>query len=328
MKTVYFDTNHIDLVGGGGLALYNLSVALQEKFDVHLAEPWNEGMAQYEFLRAPARPWKVGRPSTIDVHVASRYATWTEPLGKVNVFYCLYPRHRWNVSGYDRILTLSRYCQEAVRKNWGRESDIVVGGAFSPDYYPALGKESNFLSCARFFMEGNPEKLEGHSKGQHHLIRAFQKADLSTWSLTLAGSVLSKDDERYLRALWKLAGSDERIIFKPMATREELQNLYARSAVFVHGMGYDYRDPAEVEHYGIVVEKALLSGCLSVVHQSGGAQELSHCTWWNVDQLSQIMVACACDEAIAPAAIARAASERFTWDNFSKRVGEIFNAYA
>lgn len=323
MKTLYFDTNHIDLVGGGGLALYNLSVALQENFDVYLAEPWNEGMARYEFLRPPARPFKIGRPASFDVYVASKYAVWPEPQGRVNIFYCLYPRFRWDMSGYQKIVTLSEYSRQAIRAQWGRESEIVVGGAFAPYYSPAP-KVSNFLSCARFFMEGNPEKLEGHSKGQHHLIRAFQAAELPAWSLTLAGSVLSKDDERYLQALERLAAGDERITFVPMATRQTLRNLYSMAAVFVHGMGYGHRDPAEVEHYGIVVEKALLSGCGTIVHDSGGAPELSHMAWTDLDQLSAFMGHARFAD---PSRIARDAAARFTWDNFQKRVGEVFGAY-
>ena len=82
MKTLYLDTNHIDLVGGGGLALYNLSVALQEIFDVHLAEPWNPEMARYEFLKLPARPFKIGKPDRIDVHLASKYAEQVAPREK------------------------------------------------------------------------------------------------------------------------------------------------------------------------------------------------------------------------------------------------------
>lgn len=327
MKTLYFDTNHIDLVGGGGLALYNLSVALQEYFDVHLATPWNDGMAKYEFLRPPPRPWQIGRPAKIDVFVASRYAEFVAPEGQVNVFYCLYPKYGWPMLGYQKILTLSEYSRQAIREYWRRESEIVVGGAFAPYYASAAEKQNNFLSCARFFMEGNPEMLVGHSKGQHHLIRAFQKANLTTWSLTLTGSVLSRDDERYLEALRKLAAADERIIFCPMATREELQDLYSTSRTFLHGMGYGYRDPAEVEHYGIVVEKALLSGCYSIVHNSGGVPELANANWETIDQLVELMKWCA-TMPVNHEKIVREAAERFTWERFVKKVGETFHAYA
>lgn len=326
MKSLYFDTNHIDLVGGGGLALYNLSVALQEYFDVHLASPWNGGMAQYEFLRVPVRPFKIGRPPKIDVFVASRYAEFVAPEGDVNVFYCLYPRYAWPMLGYQKILTISEYSRLAIRDYWKRESEIVVGGAFAPEYAPVIPKRNNFLSCARFFMEGNPEILSGHSKGQHHLISAFQKADLQNWTLTLAGSVVLETDERYLEALRRLAGGDPRIIFWPMARREELADIYAGSKVFLHGMGYGYRDPAEVEHYGIVVEKALLSGCYSIVHDSGGAPELAQANWETVDQLAELMRWCA-TMPVNHEKIAREAAARFIWDKFQGRVDEVFSAY-
>jgi glycosyltransferase involved in cell wall biosynthesis len=327
MKTLYFETNHIDLVGGGGLALYNLAVALQEQFDVYLASPWNDEMATYEFLRPPKGPWKIGRPAPIDVYVASKYAEWSPPRGEVNVFYCLYPRYAWDMSGYQEILTLSEYCRIAVQTNWKRKSKILVGGAFAPDYAPAAEKENNFLSCARFFMEGNPTTLEGHSKGQHHIIQAFQEADLADWTLTLAGSVLLESDRQYLRALESLAVGDPRIRFRPMATRAELRDLYARSKIFVHAMGYRSADPAEVEHYGIVVEKALLSGCLTLVHNSGGAREFSNLVWDNRSGLVAMMKDCTSGDWVH-GQIAVEAAARFTWESFRENVREVFSGYA
>lgn len=318
MKNLYFDTYHTDLVGGGGLALYNLSVALQDLYEVHLAAPWDEGMHRYEFLRAPSRPFKIGRPPKVDVLVASKYSDFVPPSADINVFYCLYPRYPWNMSGYDKIFTLSRYCQDAVKVRWGKESRILVGGAFYPDYGPGL-KENIFLCSSRFFMEGDVGKLDGHSKNQHILIDAFRYLphDLD-WKLVLSGSVILESDQRYFEACRRLAGGDPGIEFYPMATREELRDLYGKSKVFLHAMGYARRDPAETEHYGICVEKARLSGCTSIVHESGGAPELSDFVWWDRTQLTNLMLQAATSK------LGQLPKLRRTWDDFKLEVMEAF----
>lgn len=324
MKNLFFDTNHIDLIGGGGLALYNLSVALQEFYDVHLAEPWNSEMGQYEFLREPSRPFKIGRPSVIDIYVASKYAVYSPPQGEKNVFYCLYPQYDWNMAGYDRILTLSDYSKMAIARRWKKDSEIVIGGAFSADYAPEAPKENSILSCSRFFMEGNPETFEGHSKNQHLLIAAFRTLpkDLP-WTLTLAGSVLGQGDERYLEACQRLAAGDPRIRFVRMPKKEELKHLYAKAKIYVHAMGYGRSNPAETEHYGICVEKGLLSGCHTLVHESGGAPEMSYQVWGESSELpSQLLRMIEASINLDHEGIAL--QSRRTWGDFLKKVGIAF----
>ncbi len=328
MKTLYFDTNHIDLVGGGGLALYNLSVALQELFDVSLSEPWNSEMAKYEFLNLPIRPFRIGKPDKIDVYLASKYAEQVVPTGGVNIFYCLYPRHAWNMDRYQKILTLSEYSRRAIREVWKRDSEILIGGSFYPTYRMKEPKENMFLSCSRFFMEGDPESLSGHSKNQHIQIAAFRTlAKDLPWTLTLAGSVLGEGDQKYLDVCRKLAAGDPRIKFEPMVTADELRVLYGRAKVFLHAMGYGRKDPAEVEHYGICVEKALISGCRSIVHFSGGAPELTDHIWSDPLELAAEMKHIVENEPAELSVISEENQWR-TWDNFMLDVERTFHAYA
>jgi glycosyltransferase involved in cell wall biosynthesis len=324
MKTLYFDTNHIDLIGGGGLALYNLSVALQDLFEVYLSRPWKLEMEKYEFLRKPARPFRIGEPLDPRVHLVSKYAEQTRPVGDVNLFYCLYPRYSWDMRAYDRIFTLSEYSQKAIRERWGKDSTILIGGAFSEDYGPADVKEKSFVSSSRFFMEGDPERLEGHSKNQHIIIAAFRTLpkDLP-WTLDLAGSVLGNGDKAYLDVCRRLAGGDSRIRFHPMATREELRDLYAKAEVAVFAMGYGRSDPAEVEHYGIAVEKALISGCYTIVHDSGGSPEFAHEVWNRPLDLATVM-----GRAAMGGTYKIADQQWRNWPRFAERVREEFHAYA
>jgi glycosyltransferase involved in cell wall biosynthesis len=322
LKSLYFDTNHIDRVGGGGLALYNLSVALQEIFEVYLSRPWNPEMEKYEFLRKSARPFRIGEPLYPTVHLVSKYAEETRPIGDTNIFYCLYPRYSWNMESYRKILTLSAYSQEAIRNRWKRDSSILIGGAFSEDYGPAEEKKNSFVSSSRFFMEGDPEKLQGHSKNQHLLIAAFRTLPKELpWTLDLAGSVLGDGDKAYLEVCRRLAAGDSRIRFYPMATREQLRDLYARAKVAVFAMGYGRTDPAEVEHYGIAAEKALLSGCYTIVHGSGGSPEFADEVWHQPYDLATLMSRATSSERSAT-------PYSRTWADFVAKVKKEFEVYA
>lgn len=290
MKNLYFEIGHRDLVGGGQLALQNLATALQSVFNVHLSTDFHPGMDGYEYIRPPREPFKIGMPGQVDVHLASHYTELPKPKGRLNVFYCLFPRPIWNLSGYQHVVTISEYSREHIRARWKRESEILVGGAFAPDYAPAPFKENVFLSCSRFFMEGDPDRFWGHSKNQHIVIKAFKTLPRDVpWKLALAGSVLTGEDGRYLDACRRLAGDDSRIQFFPMAGKDEVRSLYSRAKVFIHAMGYGRSDLAETEHFGICVQKALLSGCFSIGHRSGNLPRICHRTFSTPDVLAQIM---------------------------------------
>lgn len=279
MKNLYFYVGHRDLIGGGQLALYHLAVALQELFEVHLSTDWHPGMWDYEYMVVPKRNFQIGRPEKIDLFLASSYTELPQPRDELNVFYTFFPRYAWDLHGYDSILTISRYSQDHVRSRWDRESEVIVGGVFFPDYICGA-KEPIIMNSSRFFLEGDPENFRGHSKNQHLLIEAFKELqDAEDWQLILAGSVLTEEDSRYLNACRKLADGDARIRFYPMLGRDKLRDLYAKAKIFVHAMGFGRADEAEVEHYGFCVEKALISGCHTIVHQSGGAPELAHEMW-------------------------------------------------
>ena len=232
------------------------------------------------------------------------------------------------MSQYHKILTLSEYSRRAIRVQWKRDSEILIGGSFYPDYHPAPVKDNAFLSCSRFFMEGDPGKLQGHSKNQHIIIAAFRTLPASCpWTLTLAGSVLGDGDRGYFEVCRQLAAGDPRIKFAPMATKEEMQRLYGISKVFLHAMGYGRTDPAEVEHYGICAEKALLAGCRTIVHLSGGAPELTDHIWASPATLAAEMKH-AIDHPPGESDVIAEENRWRTWDNFLLDVERSFHAFS
>lgn len=247
---------------------------------------FNPEIDTYEFIDWPCRP-KEGVVDYPDLFIYNCYWDIVEPWGKKNWLYCLYPRQMWNTSHYDRILTLSRYSQEAIKERWGRDSDILIGGVYSDDWYPKGEKKNAILSCARFFMEGDVNTLQGHSKNQHILIEAFKQLDLPGWELWLAGSALLGSDWDYLDKCRQLAKGYP-IRFFPMMDKHGLLALYQSAKIFWHAMGYGRVDPAEVEHYGYVALKARLCGLFTLTHRSGN-RDLSHGFWESPDDLVDYM---------------------------------------
>lgn len=328
MKRLYFQIGHRDLIGGGQLALYHLALALQQKFDVTLSSDFHPGMAEYEYLR-PAE-FKVGICEDPDVFLASSYTENIPPRGRTNVFYTFFPRHTTpSTFQYDDIVTISDFSARHVKDRWRVAPLVVVGGAFSPDYQPAPVKENLILSCSRFFMEGNPQTLQGHSKNQHLIIEAFKALPETLrrdWRLVLAGSVLTEQDGQYLRACKELAKGLPNVEFYPMIGKGPCRELYAKAKIFVHAMGYGRPDIAETEHFGFCVEKALLSGAYCLTYKEGGAAELAHETFGTLPELRaylQRAVAMEHDgEHIA------AANRWRTWEHFQDRVNWVFGKWA
>lgn len=285
MKNLHFYTGHRDVVGGGALALYYLAWALQDQFEVSLSCDPHPSMGGYEFLESFRRPVRIGAPSKIDVFLASSYTEQVPPQGPLNIFYTFYPRMP-RPPGYQRVITLSEYSRKAVFDRWGENPKVLCGGVFADNYKPDFPKKKIIFNSSRFFIEGDADTFWGHSKNQHILISAFKSLQRAEdWKLLLAGSILTPGDDAYFRACMKLAGDDPRILFLPMASKEAVRDLCAQAKIFVHCMGYDRTDPAETEHYGFCVEKALLSGCYCLVHASGGAPELAHSVWWTPQHL-------------------------------------------
>lgn len=145
MRVLIWD-RHRDRVGGGTLPMIALHNALTRMgHEVWVYGGFNPEIDTYEFIDWPCRP-KEGVVDYPDLFIYNCYWDIVEPWGKKNWLYCLYPRQMWNTSHYDRILTLSRYSQEAIKERWGRDSDILIGGVYSDDWYPKGEKKNAILS--------------------------------------------------------------------------------------------------------------------------------------------------------------------------------------
>jgi len=113
----------------------------------------------------------------------------------------------------------------------------------------------------------------------------------------------------------------------------ELQDLYARAAIYWHASGYgqdERRDPVKFEHFGITTVEAMAAGCVPVVINRGGQPELvtagvDGALWETLDELmartGEIIADRATRERLAARAVTSA--ERFSEERFRDRLLEL-----
>jgi hypothetical protein len=172
----------------------------------------------------------------------------------------------------------SRFTQSWAGRFWGPTRGLVVCPTFSvnvpaPSAYAA--KEKLALSIGRI-------TDRGHGKNQHSIIEAFRATagnpDYADWRLCLVGGFDHRDarDAAYLARITQMAEGDPRIELLPNCPRATVNDLLAKSAIYVHatGLGQPEDKPEYHEHFGIAPLEACLFGAWPVVYAKGGPADL------------------------------------------------------
>ncbi len=188
-------------------------------------------------------------------------------------------------SSWKKVIYNSRFTQDHIEKKI-KKTGIVI--------YPPVDlrrfsnkketRKNIILNAGRFVGDG--------VKKQDVLIKAFkllvEKNSLNDWELHLAGA-LRDSDKKYFDELVSISlGS--KIIFHPNISYEQLTELYLKSKIYWHGMGYEESDPKKMEHFGMTTVEAMSAGCVPVVVDKGGQVEIvkdgvSGFLWNNIDEL-------------------------------------------
>jgi len=107
----------------------------------------------------------------------------------------------------------------------------------------------------------------------------------------------------------------------PNVKRHRLNDLLLKSKIYLH--------PTMNEHFGVSIVEAMASGCVPIVHNSGGPKEFvpSHLRYESIEEAAQKI-----DKAIeswSPKEAYRISkyAHRFSESNFSERFMKIFNSY-
>ena len=153
------------------------------------------------------------------------------------------------------LLTNSSFSRDVIRRYIRSDALVVYPPVEVDDYLKVsknLDREDAVISISRF----SPEK-------NLHLIPFIAK-QLPDISFYVIGSVRgSRSVEYYNRVLTLIKSmSLKNVKLYPNASYEKKLEILSRCKVFLHLMPY--------EHFGIAVVEGMASGCIPVVHKSGG----------------------------------------------------------
>lgn len=264
-------------------------------------------------------------------HIIFQQLFKTQLTGKVAYMLNFYPPAYSIVEylkTYDAVWACSDYSRRWIKKYWNFDSEVLYPPVNIESFY-AAPKRKQILNVGRFF-------AGQHNKKHLELVHAFRDMvdnGLSGWELHLAGGVAKGEEYRAYYETVREAAQGYPILFHPNAPIDELQKLYAESAIYWHASGYgedEKAHPEKFEHFGITTVEAMASGCCPVVIGKGGQPEIvSHGVngflWNNMEELQSFTRMLIADETLR-ARIAKAAQEasrRFSQERFNDQIDQF-----
>jgi alpha-1,2-mannosyltransferase len=211
----------------------------------------------------------------------------------------------------DRLLAVSDFTREFVKKRWGRESTTLYPPCPVELYDDLVNrpKENLVITVGRI----GPEK-----RMDLFLDIASRMPDVN---FAIIGSV-SPEKKSYSETIRQAAPSNVSFVLSPL---RKVKDLLGKAKVYVHC--------ALNEHFGITIVEAMAAGCVPVVHNSGGAREIvtsdvGH-KWETVDeastQIRNLIESDAMRRGLSKAAIAR--SRLFAPEEFESGIARVFSEF-
>ena len=225
------------------------------------------------------------------------------------------------LDSYDLICPISEFSRKWMHEYWGKDGPILYPPVGVGDFAPGE-KAKVILSVGRFFGAG------GHSKRHDTLIEAFKQMvaknpkDLAGWELHVAGNRGTRPVDAEYYAGLERAAAGAPVVLHPDLPFADLQELYARAAIYWHASGYgqdERKNPVKFEHFGITTVEAMAAGCVPVVINRGGQPELvtagvNGALWETLDELAERTAEIIADDVTRERLAARAvvSAERFS----------------
>ena len=214
------------------------------------------------------------------------------------------------VSRIDRLLAVSDFTREFVRRTWGRESTTL----YPPcpiDLYSKLQvpKRDLVVTVGRIAREKRMELFL-------EIARRVPNIEFA-----IIGSVVSEGTS-YYDSLKAVAPTNVSFVVAPL---RKVSELLGSARVYLHC--------ALNEHFGITIVEAMAAGCVPVVHDSGGPKEIVSpdvgYRWNSIDEaVSQVSTAIQDDSlrrGMSKAAALRAA--QFGPEPFESEMGKVIRQY-
>ncbi|MBD5446774.1 MAG: glycosyltransferase family 4 protein [Treponema sp.] len=229
---------------------------------------------------------------------------------------------KWKES-FDVFLCNSHYTERHLKKIWGipEKKISVVYPPVGMVRSGTLGKKRQIIVCSRI----EP------SKSLHVLVEAFTRLDSGDVTLAIVGAKLPEDEAYYQRLVKIADGYDVVFHFNP--SRRELEELYRESLIFWHAKGLETEEslkPDLLEHFGITTVEAMSAGCIPVVIDKGGQQEIvdegiNGFKWNTTDELlEKTRAVLANGHSIAMQKAAEEKAQSYNFDTFCMRLENIF----
>ena len=226
---------------------------------------------------------------------------------------------RWMFSR-SLLLTNSKFSKKVIKKYVGCESMVVYPPVEIEDYLQVsknLDRENAVITISRFTPEKNV-----------HLVPYIAKA-LPDVKFYVIGSVRGFQSKNYYQKVFKEVkeANLKNVSLIPNAPHEIKLKLLGKCKVFLHLMPF--------EHFGISVVEGMASGCVPVVHKSGGQ-------WIDIveegkygigyDKLSPNEMASAIKKALhewSPEKVNSLTTKAnvFSAERFKERIIQVVNAY-
>ena len=275
--TIYLDTCHNSNIGGGENYLMRFGITLSKFADVYINQNFHQDFVKFNGFINTFKEYNWDFQP--DIHIQCNYNFLTDKIGKKNVLVTFFPKEDLKPTKFDNIITICDYSAKYVKEYWNSDSSIIYPAIDESKYITDGIKKNQIISIGHFFQEA-----DGHSKNQHILIEAFRKLDLPDWKLVLIGNVNSESDFAYAQGLFD-DSLDLNVEFHFNATNDLVKEELSKSKILWHANGYERTNPAQTEHFGIIVLEALASGCRPIVHNSGGAKDIHFISYNTIDEL-------------------------------------------
>ncbi len=234
------------------------------------------------------------------------------------------------LEAYDSIVTISDYTQTWVNKLWQVDSDLLFPPIDVDKMRPEPVRAKTIITIGRFF-----DPSRGHSKRQLEMVQIFEQlvsnGQLDGWELHMVGGCEASNRGYYEKVMAASEGFP--IVLHPNARREVLERLINSASIFWSATGLDEdadKHPWRNEHFGMTTAEAMAAGCVPVVIDRAGQQEIVRegvdgFRWNTIAEAVACTARVAGDEELrtrlAASSIARAAE--FSDHAFSERWREI-----
>jgi alpha-1,2-mannosyltransferase len=154
------------------------------------------------------------------------------------------------------LLANSKYTIKGIRKITGSESTLL---------YPPISRA--FFINDYFYERNNTVVSVGRITPQKrfHLIPLIARLTSKNINFLIIGPAESRVAINQIRELARINNVADRVQILADISRDQLKEILRTSKVFLHTM--------VDEHFGVSIVEALASGCVTVVHDSGGPKE-------------------------------------------------------